>query len=136
SLVLLGQLVPALVEHGQAHDVEADVHVTDLLDLQQPAGRDPRPWANRVEPHVGGDTIGHGEVPSRRVAPAVRRLTSILTPRRIDRHPNESVTSPTAGCPYVEDSDRAGRHERSADGRRRAYGETWDGDEQCRECVT
>ncbi|KOX10855.1 hypothetical protein ADK66_06535 [Micromonospora sp. NRRL B-16802] len=60
----------------------------------------------------------------------------ILTPQPIDRHLNESVTSATAGCPSVEDSGPGRRQEWSADGRRRAYGEMWDGDEQCRECAT
>jgi hypothetical protein len=35
-LVLLGQVTP-LVEHRQAHHVEFDVDIADLLDLQDPA---------------------------------------------------------------------------------------------------
>lgn len=56
--VFLGQF-PALVQHGEAHHVEPDVHLTDLLHLQQPTGGQPRPRAGRVEPHVHGGTVGH-----------------------------------------------------------------------------
>src|SRR4051794_12436804 len=57
--VLLRQVVATLVEDRQAHHVEADVNRPYLLDLEQPAGGQPGPRARRVEPHVGGDAIGH-----------------------------------------------------------------------------
>jgi len=57
-LVLLGQ-VPALVEHGEAHHVEVDVDVADLLHLENPAGGDPAPGAQRVEPEIGAGLLGH-----------------------------------------------------------------------------
>ena len=56
--VLLGQ-VAALVEHRQAHDVEVHLDIADLLDLEDPARRDPAPRAQRVEPEIGDGLLGH-----------------------------------------------------------------------------
>src|SRR5689334_9794388 len=50
--VLLRQVVLALVQHRQAHDVPGDRDRADLLHLADPAGGDPGPWADRVEPEV------------------------------------------------------------------------------------
>ena len=55
-LVVVGQLIAARVQHGQRHHVPADADVADLLDLEHPAGGDPRERAERVEPEpdLGG----------------------------------------------------------------------------------
>ena len=68
GLVLVGELVSALVEDGQRHHVPADVDVAHLLDLQHPAGGDPGPRAEGIEPEVG--RVG-GRVRCRLVAVSV-----------------------------------------------------------------
>ncbi len=60
ALAVLLRDLAALVEHGQAHDVEPGLHRPDLLDLQHPAGGDPGPGAAGVDPDVGGDRLGTG----------------------------------------------------------------------------
>ena len=42
----------AAVEHGQGHHMPPDVDVADLLDLEDPAARDPRPRTDRIEPEI------------------------------------------------------------------------------------
>jgi len=50
--VLLRQVVLALVQHRQAHDMPGHRDRADLLHLADPAGGDPGPRADRVEPEV------------------------------------------------------------------------------------
>src|SRR3569833_2858399 len=50
--VPLLQVLAAVVQHGQAHDVEAHPAVAYLLHFQQPPRGDPRPRALGVEPHA------------------------------------------------------------------------------------
>ena len=50
--VLVGDVVLVLVQVGQAHHVELDLDVPDLLHLFDPARRDPGPGAQRVEPEI------------------------------------------------------------------------------------
>ena len=50
--VTLRQVVLALVQHGQAHHVPGHRDRADLLHLEDPAGGDPGPRADRVEPEV------------------------------------------------------------------------------------
>ena len=51
-LVALRQVVPALVEHREAHHVPAGRHRAYLRHLQHPAGGNPGPRAQRVEPEI------------------------------------------------------------------------------------
>lgn len=51
----LGQFVEAaLIEDGKAHHVPGDVDRPGPADLQHPAGGQPRPRADGVEPEVDG----------------------------------------------------------------------------------
>ncbi len=59
--VFLGEIL-SLVEYAQAHDVEPHRHLAHSLNLEEPSGRDPRPRARRVDPHVH---IGHSHPPLR-----------------------------------------------------------------------
>src|SRR6185312_5247461 len=63
--VIVAELVAALVEHGQAHHPPARGHRADRRDLVHPAGGDPRPRAEGVEPEVDGDrTLARGHASS------------------------------------------------------------------------
>ena len=61
-LVHLGTIVvrqiTSFIEDGQAHDVEDGMDVTNLLHLEHPARRHPRPGAGRVKPKI--NCCGHG----------------------------------------------------------------------------
>src|SRR5581483_11821471 len=57
--VLLGQIA-SLVEHREAHDVEVQVDVSDLLHLEDPPRGDPGPRTERVEPEVDSCLLGTG----------------------------------------------------------------------------
>src|SRR5262249_50884541 len=59
--VALGQILPLLVQHGQAHHVPPRGHRAYPLHLDHPAGGDPRPGTERIEPeiHVHGCLLGH-----------------------------------------------------------------------------
>ena len=50
--ILLRHVGLALVQHGQAHHVPGDRDLADLLHFEDPAGGDPGPRADRVEPEV------------------------------------------------------------------------------------
>jgi len=50
--VLLWHVVLALVQHGQAHHMPGHGDGAHLLHLEDPAGGDPGPRADRVEPEV------------------------------------------------------------------------------------
>ena len=60
-LVVSGQ-VAALVVHGQGEGTPGHLNIADLLHLANPAGGNPAPGANRIEPEINlcGGVLSHG----------------------------------------------------------------------------
>ena len=52
--------IPALVEYGEGHHVPTNLDRPDLFHLKDPAGGQPGPGADGIEPKIDGDALSHG----------------------------------------------------------------------------